>query len=75
MRGEATNEIYFFLTSQDEINGIFMTKIWIFSMFYLFETHAFDKMYLLLEFHEYISLSLRDMLKDGWGTCFNIVLV
>ena len=27
MRGEATNKIYFFLPSQDEINGIFMTKI------------------------------------------------
>ena len=28
MSGEATNEIYIFLASRDEINGIFIPKIW-----------------------------------------------
>ena len=33
MSGEAMNEIYFFLASLDEINGIFTTKKWIFFLF------------------------------------------
>ena len=34
MSGEATNEIFIFLASRDEINGIFMTKIRIFFLLY-----------------------------------------
>ena len=34
MSGEAKYEIYFFLASRDEINGIFMTKICIFFLLY-----------------------------------------
>ena len=31
MSGKAMNEIYNFYTSLDEINGIFMTNIWIYN--------------------------------------------